>query len=225
MSARTISPRLAAARLAATSLVFAALYAACNRITSLRADIGHGVFDWEHAIPFVPWTLVPYLSIFGFFALSFFVGREREALDRHIAALALDLVVSISCFAAFPLRFGFERPEVDGLLGSLFQLLNAVDLPYNRAPSLHISVLVILWARFAPLATGWQRGLLQLWFGLIGISVLTTWQHHVIDVAAGAAVGLLCLLATSAHGPLGSTAAATPPPARRSSSERTLRRS
>ena len=29
---------------------------------------------------------------------------------------------------------------VDGALGVLFQLLSAVDLPYNRTPSLHISV-------------------------------------------------------------------------------------
>jgi hypothetical protein len=193
-------PSAAALRFAITSVVFVAVYTACNQLTSTRGDIGHGLLDWDHLIPFVPWTVLPYLSIVGFFALSFFVGRDRAALDRHIGALMLDLAISIACYAAFPLRFMFDRPEVDGLCGLLFQLVGATDLPYNRAPSLHISVLVILWVRFAPLLAGWQRRALDVWFALIGISVLTTWQHHMIDVPAGAAVGLLCLAATSERG-------------------------
>ena len=91
----------------------------------------------------------------------------------------------------------FQRPELDGLVGLLFQLLSATDLPYNRAPSLHISVLVILWVRFAPLLAGWKRWALDGWFALIALSVLTTYQHHTIDVPAGAAVGALCLALTS----------------------------
>lgn len=201
MEARTLEHRHAAARrLVMTSVVFVALYAACNQLTSARRDIGQAVFDWERAIPFVPWTIVPYLSIIGFFVASFFVGRDRAALDRHVGALLLDLGVSIVLYAAFPLRFMFERPELDGAFGALFQLLSATDLPYNRAPSLHISVLVILWFRLAPLLGGWQRRALDAWFLLIGLSVLTTWQHHCIDVPAGAAVGLACVRAVSPAG-------------------------
>ena len=53
--------------------------------------------------------------------------------------------MSVVCFVLWPQRFVFERPVVEGALGVLFQLLSAIDLPYNRTPSLHISVLVILW--------------------------------------------------------------------------------
>lgn len=197
MNAQAINPRHAALRLGLTGLVFITLYGLCNQLTSARRDIGQGVFDWERAIPFVPWTIVPYLSIIGFFGLSFFVGRDRATLDRHVAALMIDLLISIACYALFPLRFMFQRPELDGLFGLLFQLLSATDLPYNRAPSLHISVLVILWVRFAPLVAGWKRWALDGWFALIGLSVLTTYQHHSIDVPAGVAVGALCLALTS----------------------------
>jgi hypothetical protein len=179
------------------SLAFVAAYGLANRLTSLRGDIGRGVFDWERAIPFVEWTIVPYLSICLFFGASFFVGRDRAALERHVASLLLVLTISIACYAAFPLRFQFARPETSGAIGLLFDLLTATDLPYNRAPSLHISVLVILWVRFAPhLSDAWRLAL-HLWFAAIGISVLTTYQHHVIDIPAGLAAALFSLAATA----------------------------
>ncbi len=178
------------------SLVFLVAYWLSNRLTSTRTDIGAGVFSWERGIPFMPWTIVPYLSICGFFALSFFVGRDRHALARHTTRLLLALGIAIVCHAACPLRFTFERPLPEGLTRLLFQGLTAFDLPYNRAPSLHISVL-LLWVHLVPHATGWLRTALQGWFVLIGISVLTTYQHHVIDVPAGFAVGALCIALTS----------------------------
>ena len=183
------------------SAAFAVAYGVANRLTSARSDIGRGVFDWERAIPFVDWTIVPYLSICAFFAASFFVGSGRDALGRHVTRLLLALGLSLVCYAAFPLRFTFERPTTSGALGALFALLSAVDLPYNRAPSLHISVLVILWVRFAPLWGGLRRVALGAWFGLIALSVLTTYQHHVIDLPAGAAVGLLCVALTRRSSP------------------------
>lgn len=179
--------------LATVSLVFVLAYRVCNHLTSLRQDVGRGVFDWERAIPFVEWTIVPYLSICAFFALSFFVDCDRDRLAQHAARLLLALVLALVCYAAFPLRFTFERPPTTGWTGWLFGALAAFDLPYNRAPSLHISVLTILWVRFAPWARGWRGGLLHAWFAAIAASVLTTYQHHVIDVPAGLAVGALCI--------------------------------
>jgi hypothetical protein len=133
-----------------TSLAYAGLYGLANQLTSLRADVGEGVFGWERAIPFVGWSIVPYLSITVFFVLSFFVDADRQRLRRHVARLFVVLLVSVLCYAAFPLRFTFERPPTQGLVGLMFDLLGACDMPYNRAPSLHIGVLTVLWVRFAP---------------------------------------------------------------------------
>jgi len=185
-------------RLLVLGLLFVVLYTLANQLTSLRSDVGQGVFEWERATPFIPWTIVPYLSIVGFFVASFFVGADRADLDRHVLRLALALAISVLCYALFPLRFTFQRPLTEGVPGSLFSLLSALDLPYNRAPSLHISVLLILWVRFAGLArfsSGLARCALGGWFGLIGLSVFTTYQHHLIDVLAGAMVGQVCVMA------------------------------
>lgn len=182
-------------RLVAVSVVFAAAYALANHLTGQRADVGQGVFDFERAIPFVPWTVVPYLSIIVLYACAFFVG-DRAALDRHAARVLINLTLSLVCYALFPLRFTFERPLPDGVYGPLFELLGAVDLPYNRAPSLHISMLLILWLRLMPSIPQRWRGVLQGWFVLIGASVLTTYQHHLIDIPAGLAVGAASVLLT-----------------------------
>lgn len=182
--------------MAVTSAAYVALYTLSNRLTSLRADVGTGVFEWERAIPFVGWSVVPYLSICVFFAWSFFVDPDEARLRRHVLRLFIVLIVSVLCYAAFPLRFTFERPLTEGPIGFMFNLLGHCDMPYNRAPSLHIGVLVLMWARFAPGLRGWRAGVLHSWFALIAVSVLTTYQHHVLDVPAGAALGLVTILLT-----------------------------
>ena len=182
--------------MATLSLVFMTLDALSNHLTAMRHDIGSGVFDWERSIPFAPWTIVPYLSICMFFVASFFIGDERQTLDRHVRRLLWVLGISLACYALCPLRFTFPRPPTSGPTGLLFEALTLLDLPYNRAPSLHISVLLVLWLRFADHLHGWRRVALHAWFALIGVSVLTTYQHHVIDVPTGLAVGLLAVALT-----------------------------
>ncbi len=145
-----LSHRDAVLRMGATSLSFATVYGLCNQLSHWRGGWAEGVFEWERSIPFVPWTIVPYLSIVLFFVASFFVDRQRERLDRHAAAVLIAVAVASLCYLLVPLRTAFERPLTEGPLGLLFGALTATDLPYNRAPSLHVALLVILWARLAP---------------------------------------------------------------------------
>lgn len=183
----TMGLQEAAVRMALVSGLFVALYLACNQVSHARGGIAGGVFEWERGIPFVPWTVVPYLSIFAFFVLSFVVDRGTRALNLYCAALVLNLALALACYACVPLQFTFERPRPDGVFGPFFELLHAVDLPYNRAPSLHISVLVLLWWRLRPGLGPMGRIAVGGWFALIALSVLTTYQHHVIDIPAGVA--------------------------------------
>jgi len=157
------------------------------------ATPGALVFSWERQIPFIPWTIVPYWSIDLFYGLSFLLCRNRQEVDRHAYRLLTAQVIAIACFVAMPLRFSFERPVADGAFGALFTALAGFDKPFNQAPSLHIALLVILWVRFAAASTGLARQAVHLWAALIGISVLTTYQHHFIDIPTGALLGLFCL--------------------------------
>jgi membrane-associated phospholipid phosphatase len=172
---------------------FFATYGLANWLASGRGDVGAIVFDWERRIPFVAWTIVPYWSIDLLYALSLFVCATRRELDTHARRLVCAQVIAIACFLLFPLRFTFERPAVDGAFGFMFDVLGAFDRPYNQAPSLHIALLVVLWVLYARHVAGAWRWLLHGWFALIGISILTTWQHHFIDLPTGIWVGWLCI--------------------------------
>jgi membrane-associated phospholipid phosphatase len=183
----------AAAWLAFLGPFFFASYGFATWLTAQRTGIGSVVFDWERSIPFVAWTIVPYWTIDALYGLSLFLCTTRAELDRHALRLLAAQLISVSGFLLFPLRFTFERPDVGGPFGTMFNVLGAFDKPFNQAPSLHISLLVILWTLYASKAPPRWRAVVHAVFSLIGVSVLTTWQHHFIDVPTGIAVGMLCL--------------------------------
>jgi len=173
---------------------FFATYGFATWATAQRTHVGALVFDWERMIPFLPWTIVPYWSIDLLYGLSLFTCTDRRELDTHARRLLTAQVVAVCCFLLFPLAYTFERPIVDGVFGWLFQILGLFDRPFNQAPSLHVALLVILWAQFARVVTNKVgRSLLHGWFTLIGVSILTTWQHHFIDIPTGALLGVFCV--------------------------------
>jgi hypothetical protein len=157
--------------------------------------VGEIKLAWESRIPFLPWTILPYLSIDLLYVISPFVCRTRRELRTHVLRFAMASAIAVGLFFLFPLRFAAPRPEIGGLPGLLFQLLGVVDQPYNQAPSLHVALLVILWDCFR---RHWpRRGLWLLHSGFVAItgSVLTTWQHHLFDIPTGLALGVaVCLL-------------------------------
>jgi protein-tyrosine phosphatase len=168
-------------------------YGWVNYFTSGRTDVGVMVEAWEHQLPFVPWLMLPYMSIDAFYATSLFLFRKRSALDRHALRLLLATVVSLIGFLLYPLQFSFEVPKADGFNGVLQAILLGFDKPYNQAPSLHISLLIVLWELYAKRLQGFARMALHVWFFAIAASVLLVYQHHFIDVWTGALVGIFCL--------------------------------
>lgn len=183
----------AAAWLAFLGPFFFLSYGFANWWTSRLPAVESLVFEWERHIPFLEWTIWPYMSIDAFYALSLFLCTSRAELDTHARRLLAATVISVIGFLCFPLQFSFARPETSGWNGMLFATLAGFDKPFNQAPSLHISLLLILWLVYARHCRGLVRAFMHVWFALIGISVFTTYQHHVVDGVSGLAVGMLCV--------------------------------
>lgn len=168
-------------------------YGLANAHTASLPRVGSFVFSWEHRIPFIPWTIIPYWSIDLLYGLSLFVWSTRRELDRHALRLATATLVCVGAFLLFPLQFSFTRPDIpQAPFRFLFRLLESFDQPYNQAPSLHICLLIIIWDALRRHTSSSIRPLVHVWAALIAVSVFTTYQHHVIDGLLAVPTGLLC---------------------------------
>ena len=183
------------AALVVVAAIFYASYGATNALASARANVPEIYFAWERAVPFWAWSIVPYWSLNLLYALGFFLCRDGRELARYVTQLLAAQMIATLFFIAFPLQISWGKPAVSGFSGFLFSSLAAFDLPFNQAPSLHIILCVVVGAFYLRKARAiWLKAALAAWFALIGLSVLTTYQHHFIDIPTGLAAGCFVLL-------------------------------
>ena len=114
--------------------LFFLIYGGTNYLSAGLEGLPSLYLPWEEKIPFIPWTIVPYMSLDLFFIISFFWIRDRRELYGHAGRIGMALGISCILFMLYPMQFGFVRPETSGLFGWLFNILS-VDLPYNQCPS------------------------------------------------------------------------------------------
>jgi membrane-associated phospholipid phosphatase len=177
---------------AGLSILFLIVYVGCNWITARRGNVGVFYFQWERAIPFVPLLVLPYLSIDLFFVAAPFLCRTDRELSNFAKRVVAAILIAGTCFLLFPLRFAFPRPHASGWTGALFDWFRAVDAPYNLFPSLHAALWLLLLDLYARHLRGVLLVVAMIWFALIGLSPVPTYQHHVIDILGGFALAGYC---------------------------------
>jgi len=67
-----------------------------------------------------------------------------------------------------------------------------MDAPYNLLPSLHAAFTLILLNSFFRHTRGFIRVVTMIWFVLIALSPVLTYQHHVIDIVGGFVLAGYC---------------------------------
>lgn len=175
------------------SLLFGVLYTACNHLTGVRPDVSVWAFAWEQRWPFVPVMIVPYWSIDALFFIAPFLCTTVDEIALLRRRIVFVIVGAALGFLLMPLRFAFPRPEVAGVFAPWFAAIRGFDLPHNLFPSLHIALRTVLAEFYVRKSAGAVRGIVRIWFSLIGVSTLLTWQHHLVDVLGGFWLGALAL--------------------------------
>lgn len=181
------------------SILFITVYALTGWLTSLRTDVGIWAFEWERNVPFVPWLIVPYMSLDLFFVAAPFLCTDCAELRALGRRLTIAIVAAGMVFVLMPLQFAFPRPAPAGWTMGMFGALYGFDRPFNLFPSLHVAILVILCGTYHRQTRGVVRSLTHAWFGLVGLSTMLTYQHHVVDVVGGLALGFLCCYLVPEH--------------------------
>lgn len=189
--------RLACLWLTGLGVFFFLGYGFANWAAGKQPNLPFIVFKWERAIPFLPWTIVPYMSIDLLYVASFFLCTSRESLNAHAKRMLLAQASAVAIFLLFPLQYGplkdqIERPLAEGVFAFLFRALKMVDQPFNMAPSLHAALTVVLLAKYSEYLRGIRRVPLLGWFVVVELSTLTTYQHHLFDLVTGVLLGILC---------------------------------
>ena len=146
-------------------------------------------------IPFWAWTILPYWSIDVLYGLSLFVCTTR-ARARHARQAAADGAgrrgrLLSSLFRCASRSSGRPRTASAALLFDALDGLRQAVQP--GAVAAHRAGGDPVGALRAQAARAWRGIALDAWFLLIGASVLTTYQHHFIDIPTGVLLGWLCL--------------------------------
>lgn len=181
-------------------VLFYSSYGLSNWLASRRGDVPSVVFGWEHHIPFLAWTIIPYWTTNLFYAASLFLCESKRELGIHVKRLVAVQVIAVTCFIVFPLKFSWPKPATSGFSGQLFDQLASFDMPYNQAPSLHVALTIILASFFLTRIPHYLKLPFIGWSVLVIVSTLTTYQHHFIDLPTGALLGFLIVWALPYRG-------------------------
>jgi protein-tyrosine phosphatase/membrane-associated phospholipid phosphatase len=191
------------------SLLFLVVYGSTNWFTAQRPDVHVGTWLLAcelTAIPFVPLFIVPYMSLDLLFFLAPFLCRDDRELRVFAQRVGFSILVAAAFFLVLPLKLAWpERPHIDGWFGGfLEQSCTApflMEYPHNLFPALHITLSIILADIYARHLRGIVKVLLSIWFTLIALSTVLTWQHHLIDIAGGAMLGGFAIYLFRESGP------------------------
>ena len=148
----------------------------------------------DRMIPFQPWALALYASLWVYVSLAPSLLVSGRALVSYAAAAVALSVAGFGVFILWPTTV--PPPEVDPSHAGSLAFLKAVDASGNAFPSLHVAFAVFTAIWFERLlremgAGSLVRAVNWLWCAGILYSTMATRQHVALDVLAGAALGAI----------------------------------
>ncbi|MBC7385731.1 MAG: phosphatase PAP2 family protein [Cryobacterium sp.] len=147
----------------------------------------------DRMVPFVPWTVLIYVSEYLFFTAVYLVCKDMDNVNKYIYSFFTTQALSCLIFFVWPTVFPRERfpipDDINPALGTLWMWLRNQDKATNCFPSLHVSTVYLSVYIFRDE----QREKLPfflVWGTLIAFSTLPTKQHYFADILAGWALSM-----------------------------------
>lgn len=172
------------------------LYGAVGRITLHLSPQQLEFSAIDRAVPLVPWTLWPYLSIYLIYFVSSYFQKDARRFSIFVVAFALAYCIASVIFLLYPTHLPREFLDLSsepGMNAKMLQLFYHIDKPTNCLPSLHVGTAVICIFPFLG-RRPFLAGLFAIWALIIAVSTLTTKQHYFVDTITGALFGGVCYL-------------------------------
>ena len=187
--------RYAALLSIANTLWFVLVYGGMDALTARRTFRVPVHFPAELAIPFIPAMTLFYMSIYLLFWMAPFVLRTRREIRAFVVTLAVVTFCGGVGFLLFPADLAFAPPREEdlGIWAGLFHFADKLNLTYNLLPSLHVAFAVICVAVFSARATVAGKAVLWFWAAMVAASTVLIHQHHLLDVATGWLLALVCV--------------------------------
>lgn len=182
---------------AALSLGLAVLFLVGYFGVGLNTDPARAVdlsIPLDERIPFVPETVWIYIWMFPAALIPLFTVRCQRLFRRLAVAYAAAIILSLICFAAWPVTSIGLRVDAAALDPGRFsewcvKILYIIDPPYNLFPSLHLSI-AMLAAYSAGKARRLYGAITFVGVGMVLVSISTVKQHFVADGLGGLALAL-----------------------------------
>lgn len=136
----------------------------------------------DREIPLLPWTAAPYLTYFALMPSFVWLARRHPERGALLVAAALVVVGNLTINILVPTELAEPlTPERAG--GWLLAHIVSGDTPRAAVPSGHLALPLALSILAFRRGLG-GRWLFVPWTAVMGVAILTTRQHYLIDAGA-----------------------------------------
>jgi membrane-associated phospholipid phosphatase len=164
-------------------VLFCVVFYGIDHLTAQREDLYHLYFQWEIAIPFVPFMYVFYISVLLLpFILPFKVSSPDQ-VKRWAIQMSLVIIIGGCFFLLFPATLGYSDSRASALEN--LEIIQMIAGTYNLVPSLHVALSLVTMSIIWVELEASEKVIMAVWTLLMTLSTLLTHQHHILDVVSG----------------------------------------
>jgi hypothetical protein len=156
----------------------------------LRAPTQLWLTPLDRAIPFLPWTMWPYLVLFVSDVIFPLVLRDGRVFRDVVFAYLIAILTNVVIWNLLPTTYPRPAPPSgSSITDAAFRIMVSLDTPNVCFPSGHITIPAVgCWGflREHP------RLRVPAWtiFALLSLTILTTKQHYAVDLLGGMGTAL-----------------------------------